>query len=276
MAVFTTEVRTICEQFAGFKDHGSFVDIDRAIEGSWESIFQSNWNTYDKEYKVVLCSKILKHYWMREIGCETVGLWLHYLNTRLGEIMPYYNKLYESAAMEFDPLHDYDLTHTSKRTEDGSTNSSNTNEGTDTLSGTNRGESSTQGSDSVDNTNESTGQSVNKFSDTPQGELTGVLNGTYLTSATVDDTTGSQSSHRQGTNEESSTSESTRTENRTTKNEYSGNTTATTTEDYVLSIKGKSGGKSYSKLLMEYRQSLINIDSEIIDKLADLFMGLWA
>ena len=276
MAVFTTEVRTICEQLAGRKEHGSFVDIDQIITDSWERIFQSSWNTFDDAYKVVLCTKILKHYWMREIGCETVGLWLHYLNTRLGEIMPYYNKLYESAAFEFDPLADYDLTHTSNRTEDGTTNSSNASEGTDSLSGTSSGETSSQGSDTTENTGESTNQNINKFSDTPQGALTGVVNGTYLTNATVDDSTGSQSSRREGTNQETSSSETTRTENRTTKNESTGNTKATTTEDYVLSIKGKSGGKSYSKLLMEYRQTLINIDSEIIDKLADLFMGLWA
>lgn len=276
MAVFTTEVRTICENLAGFENHGSFGDIDRAIAGSWEEIFQPTWNTHDPDYKVILCTKILKHYWMREIGCETVGLWLHYLNTRLGEIMPYYNKLYESAAMEFDPLHDYDITHTSNRTTDGNTDSTNNGETKDIVSGTTEGENTTQSTGTTNSTAENAGQSINKFSDTPQGELSGVLTGTYLTSATVDDSTGSQSSQRQSTDEGSGTSKIERTENRTTTNTNSGNIKATTTEDYVLSIKGKSGGKSYAKLLMEYRQSLINIDLEIIGKLADLFMGLWA
>lgn len=276
MAVFTTEVRTVCENMAGFDKHGSFGDIDRAIAGSWEDIFQATWNTFDPDYKVVLCTKILKHYWMREIGCETVGLWLHYLNTRLGEIMPYYNKLYESAAMEFDPLHDYDITHTSNRTTDGNTNSTNNGEAKDVVSGTTEGENTSRNTGTTSSTAENTGQSINKFSDTPQGELSGLLNGTYLTSATVDDSTGSQSSERQSTDEGSGTSKIERTENRTTTNTNTGNIKATTTEDYVLSIKGKSGGKSYAKLLMEYRQSLINIDLEIINNLADLFMGLWA
>lgn len=276
MAVFTTEVRTIVENLAGLSNHGSFGDIERAIAGSWEEIFQPTWNTFDPEYKVVLCTKILKHYWMREIGCETVGLWLHYLNTRLGEIMPYYNKLYESAAMEFDPLNDYDITHTSNRTTDGNTNSTNNGEAKDVVSGTTEGENTSRNTGTTSSTAENTGQSINKFSDTPQGELSGLLNGTYLTSATVDDSTGSQSSERQSTDEGSGTSKIERTENRTTTNTNTGNIKATTTEDYVLSIKGKSGGKSYAKLLMEYRQSLINIDLEIINNLADLFMGLWA
>lgn len=276
MAKYTTEVRTICENLAGFDNHGSFGDIDRAIAGSWEEIFQSTWNTHDPDYKVILCAKILKHYWMREIGCETVGLWLHYLNTRLGEIMPYYNKLYESAAMVFDPLNDYDITHTSNRTTDGNTNSTNNGEAKDVVSGTTEGENTSRNTGTTSSTAENTGQSINKFSDTPQGELSGLLNGTYLTSATVDDSTGNQSSQRQSTDEGSGTSKIERTENRTTTNTNTGNIKATTTEDYVLSIKGKSGGKSYAKLLMEYRQSLINIDLEIINNLADLFMGLWA
>lgn len=275
MATFTTEVRTICEQFAELGCHVDYNNIEQAIADSWEKIFGANWNTFDPEYKSVLCAKILRHYWMREIGCETVGLWLHYLNTRLGEIMPYYNKLYESAAMEFNPLHDYDLTHTSTRTEDGNTDSTSTITDTGTANTTSESESSSESSDNTQSTNESTGQNINKFSDTPQGALTGVLNGTYLTSATVDDSTGNQNSTRVGNSEESSTRKTTATESRTNENRNIGNVKATTTEDYVLKITGKTGGRSYAKLLMEYRQSLINIDSEIIDKLSDLFMGLW-
>ena len=52
---------------------------------------------FDENYRSVLETKILRHYYTREIGFETVGLWKHYLKTKLNEIMPKYNKLYEAS-----------------------------------------------------------------------------------------------------------------------------------------------------------------------------------
>lgn len=56
---------------------------------------------------------------MREIGTETYGLWHLYLDTTLNEIMPYYNKLYETELLKFNPLYDIDLkrTHNNKTIE---------------------------------------------------------------------------------------------------------------------------------------------------------------
>lgn len=276
MAVFTTELRTLCAAMAGRSENPGFGEIDALIGEVWNQIFTSEWDTFDPAYKEVLCRKILKHYWMREIGTETTGLFLHYLNTRLGETMPYYNELYKSATFEFDPLHDYDMKHTSQRTEDGVTDSQNSGESTDTVNGTDSSTSSRNGEEKVVGQGSTTGQSVNKFSDTPQGSLNGVLTGEYLTNASVDENTGSQNSQRDTTNKDNATSEIKRNESRTNENSSTGKITAKTTEEYVLTMKGKTGGKSYSKLLMEFRDSLINIDKLIIDSLSDLFMGLWA
>lgn len=264
MAAFTTEVRTICEQFAGMVEHTGADDMEMAISQSWKQIFGENWNTHDPLYKEVLCGKILRHYWMREIGAETVGLWLHWLRTRMNEIMPYYNQLYKSALIEFNPIHDYELTHKSQRVHDGNT-TTETEEITETENTTDA-----EGTNQNTNNSESTRQNINKFNDTPQGQLTSVLDGTYLTNATVDDGTG--------------TVKTTVTANQTgkvigagtTTGASSGVSTVKNTEDYTLTISGKTGGKSYSKLLTEFRETLLNIDMMIINDLSDLFMGLWA
>lgn len=264
MSTFTTEVRTICEQFAGMNERTDADNMEAAIGASWRKIFGENWNTHDPSYKEVLCSKILRHYWMREIGGETVGLWLHWLRTRMGEIMPYYNELYKSALIEFNPMHDYELNHKSQRINDGNT-TTETEEITEIENTTD-----TEGSNHSTNNRESTRQNINKFNDTPQGQLTNVLNGTYLTNATVDDATGADNT--------------TATSNQTGKVSGSGTTSGSTsgvstvknTEDYTLTISGKTGGKSYSKLLTEFRETLLNIDMMIINDLSDLFMGLWA
>lgn len=276
MAVFTTELRTLCESTFGANKHLGGADVDHVIEGCWEQIFTSEWNTYDPTYKKILCRKILRHYWMREIGTETTDLFLHYLNTRMEEIMPYYNDLYKSATLEFNPLFDYDLQTTSKRTSDGETASLSTVSGTDNLTGANNGTTSGSRTGKVTDKNSDTGQDVTKFSDTPQGELSGVLNGNYLTSATVVDKSSSTNGDRSTQDTTTETIEHNRTEQRTNESTKNDSGTAKTTEDYVLSVKGKSGGKSYSKMLTEFRDTLINIDKMIIDELHDLFMGLWA
>lgn len=274
--MFTTELRTLCESTFGTIKHLPGGSVDHVIEGCWEQIFTNEWNTYDPAYKKVLCRKILRHYWMREIGQETTDLFLHYLNTRMEEIMPYYNDLYKSATLEFNPLFDYDLQTTSKRTSDGETASSSTVTGTDNLTGADSGTSSGNSTGKITDKDTVTGQDVTKFSDTPQGELSGVLNGNYLTNATVVDKSNTTNGDRSTQNTTSETNEHNRTEQRTNESTKNDSGTAKTTEDYVLSVKGKSGGKSYSKLLTEFRDTLINIDKMIIDELNDLFMGLWA
>ena len=49
---------------------------------------------FDESYRDVLNQKILDHYYMDEIGFETAPLFRFYLNTKLNEIMPFYNTLY--------------------------------------------------------------------------------------------------------------------------------------------------------------------------------------
>ena len=49
---------------------------------------------FDEEYREVLNKKIVDHYLFREIGFETAEMFKHYVNTKMREIMPYYNKLY--------------------------------------------------------------------------------------------------------------------------------------------------------------------------------------
>ena len=116
MSKYTTEVRYICEQKSELEESKGFTSVDDIISKSWNKIFTTNVNFFDENYKQVICKKILKHYYMREIGCETVGLWMLWMNTRLEEIMPYYNQLYLSEKLKYDPLTDVNVSRTHKRT----------------------------------------------------------------------------------------------------------------------------------------------------------------
>ena len=53
------------------------------------------------------------------------------------------------------------------------------------------------------------------------------------------------------------------------------NGTNNSTQEYLQKVQGKRGGTSNSKMLMEYRQTFLNIDMQIINELEDLFMLIW-
>lgn len=235
MSKYTTEVRFICESKSGLEVSGGSGDVDNIIAGSWNKIFTSKAPFFDEAYRSVLCQKILKHYYLREICCETVGIWTLWMNTRLEEIMPYYNQLYESAKIEFNPMHDVDLIREHKRTENEEANSNRT---------------STSNSDSTTSNN-----SKELYSDTPQGSITGLESNSYLTNATIEENTGDSTITLNNTDE-------------TTNN-------VNTTEDYIETITGKQGTESFSNLLNKFRETFLNIDMMIIEEFSDLFFGLW-
>lgn len=239
MSKYTTEVRYICEKACGYDASQGYGKVNEILAESWAKIFDFDFEVFDPEYKSVLCQKILKHYYTREIGFETVGLWKLKLDMRMNEIMPYFNQLYRSTMLEFNPLYDMDY----RRIHEGSDESQ-----TDT----NTVVQNTQNRD--DNRVDT---AMEMYSDTPQGALTNVEKGAYLTNAT----------------------KNTDTSNQTTTTNTNGHTNATTgftsTDEYVDHIVGKFPGKSYGKLLTEYRDAIINVDMMVIEALSDLFMKLW-
>lgn len=71
---------------------------------------------FDEGYRPILNQKILDHYMFREIGLETPDKFNFFLGRKMREIMPYYNKVYESELIRFDPLAT-DFTRESRQTD---------------------------------------------------------------------------------------------------------------------------------------------------------------
>ena len=209
MSKYTTEVRYICETEAGYDESKGYNDVATIIANSRTKIFNFDYPIYDEAYRSVLETKILKHYYTREIGLETVGLWKLKLDTKMNEIMPYYNQLYRSALLEFNPLWTEDITSDHNRGTDGT--SLNVNERDNT---------------SVSNSNST---SRNKYSDTPQGSLQNIENDTYLTNARkITDDTDSI-----GVNE----------------SKEQNNNVFSNTEEYLEHVKGRRGKDASELLL---------------------------
>lgn len=138
---------------------------------------------FDDSHRTELNEKIVNRFRFREIGFETAALFVHYFKTTLHEIMPLYNELYKSAALDYDILNDADYTET---TEAGSAS-----------------DSATTGSSG------STSHSAHGRSDTPQGSIdfSDITSNEYLTDADIDDgsTTGTTSGESHSTGSSNAT-----------------------------------------------------------------------
>ena len=113
-----------------------------------------------------LASKIVDHYYMREIGFETIGLFKHYAKVTMQELMEEYLPLIYSSSIQYDPLVNVDFTETFER-------EANVD---------NKGNSiSNSGSNS---------SSLGVNSDTPQGRISksGILAGDYASSTGATET----------------------------------------------------------------------------------------
>lgn len=307
MSKYTTEVRYICEYYAGLDKSVGGAKVDDVIDKSLSGVFDFDFPIFDEKYRKVLEKKILKHYYTREIGLETVGLWKLKLNTKLNEIMPYYNKLYNSELLDFNPFYNINRTTKSDRNFKGNENKSETltenikNKGTnDYTNTTNRtgtsvealGEKNKQTYDITDSGNNSKqSNSKDRYSDTPQGSLTNIENNAYLTNARIVDNqesgtdtnkkTGSTLDEKSGENTTNTTLVNTDTMKQAMTNDTD-KTNSTVDEkiinnldDYLENVSGKEGTETYSEMLIKYRNTFLNIDMQVISDLEELFMQIW-
>ena len=291
MSKYTTEVRFICETAAGYTESQGYNNIESILSASAPKIFNFDFPIFDENYRLALEKKILRHFYVREIGFETVGLWKYWLNVKLNEIMPYYNQLYESALLQFNPFYDVDVKteHHSEGNSTGKDQSDYTR--TDNLNqeftqdGTidDDGTIEDNGTITDDGTNGYTLDTTNRYSDTPQGGINGLENDTYLTRAELNRNHNEGTDYNQRTLDTTKTNHNTRTfdtlfntkNTGTQRNEGTLNKTIDTTEDYIDHVVGKTAGASYAKMLTEYRDTFLNIDLMVINELEPLFFGLW-
>lgn len=164
MSKYTIEVR---ELFTPIKYNPPLYTKDQ-VEGFFKNYELSDYLTPSQIGTITtagiwskdkLAKKIVNHYYMREIGQETIGLWIHYVKDTMDLLMEEYLPLIYSASISYDPLINVDYTETFTRT----ANVDNTGE-------------------SISNSTNS-GNSIGINSDTPQGRITkaSILAGNYAT-----------------------------------------------------------------------------------------------
>ena len=175
MAKYSIELRKICDTLGEDEVRSWFMDYDLTNYLTAEEIEVINTRgTWNKQR---LAQKIIDHYYMEEIGVETVALFKRRAKVAMQEIMEEKLPLIYSAAIAYDPLVNVDYT--------------------ETYQGTSSMESSSNGSAS------SSSSSLNVNSDTPQGQISksAILNGSYASSTSADEIEDGSSSSSTGTNE---------------------------------------------------------------------------
>lgn len=95
------------------------------VESGYDLQALKSYPIFDESYRQILNQYILNHFWLREIGAETVGEFDLFLTNTMNEIMPYYNGLFRMTMSEIDPLTNYKYKEILDKTEAGTTDSSN-------------------------------------------------------------------------------------------------------------------------------------------------------
>lgn len=166
MAKYTIELRRICELYGRDEVEKWFKSYDTShyLTPEQIEILEKN-HVWSKDR---LATKIVEHYYMREIGLETPALFKHYALVTMNEIMEKYLLLIYSKFLEYNPLSNVDYTETYTREIEGEAQNKGTSK-----------------SNSNSNSN-----GINVSNDTPQTNISkeDILNGHYATSASASET----------------------------------------------------------------------------------------
>lgn len=232
------------------------------------NIFDFKYPFYDERKRPEFEEKFIRHFYFREIGCETIDRFKVYLEDKFATVFPYYNELFNAAQIEYSILNNYNLTEefTTERVNKGKTAGVSSSVGqlfgnqeseskqdkvvdnvgnVDTLGKDTETETGTSVTDTTGKTkvvgsgdrttNESVTEdkeNVRKFLDTPQG-LTDLSTSKYLTDLT--ETTENNSVDRDVSEESNST--------QTTDTEGNSETTTTRNGEKNSLVNQESTGK---------------------------------
>lgn len=195
------------------------IELRHVVEN--HDIFDFDYPFYDEQKRPKFEEDFIRHFYFREICCDTVDRFKVFLEDKMKTVFPYYNELFKTAQVEYSILDNYDITETTtmKRENTGSTSgesysvgktideqSAETTEdrtahkaGEETATSENNRDASvttkTDGTESqkvtedktltVNETEKTDDEEIKKFLDTPQGKVD-LSDSKYLTTLNHD------------------------------------------------------------------------------------------
>lgn len=274
MSAITTLCRYVCEEKSGLRESVGFSKIDEVLENSYNKIFTTSAIIGNSNYTKEIQKKILKHYYMNEIGQETVGLWQYCINMTFEEIANYYTKLYDIFTAEINPLINYKTHETSltKNDKNETTDFTGTQKQNSMNDETNNTTNNVNGNTTGKNTTNVDDKNIDRYSDTPHNSISNIENNTYLTNARITDKTGKNTTTNETANYQNTINNSTRhTTNNSTnttnnKNEIESNSNI----DFEKNVESLTTAPQ--ELLQKYKDFVFNLDRMIIDEFKECFL----
>lgn len=286
----------------------------RKIKDEFYSAMQ-DYPIFDESYRQELNDKIYHACRYREIGFETVELFLEELQEFMELNMQEYNYLYKSNLIDLTPLqrvkiiellssnegYSKDRTQeikqdtTFNREENGDSTVNGNEESTNTRTDNLKTQTEDTGTIDVENTDENTTSNTNFNSDFPQGNLTDKTDSNYYTTGSKSDGTNNTTSNSTTTNNLTTVKEDTgsvenegsveteTTTNYSNEREETGNSKTDDTENIEYErnyehTKEKTGNtdKTDFELISQYRKLFLNVDKKLIQAMKkELFMNIW-
>lgn len=122
MSKYTIMIKDIVNNYSITSENK---DIDSKLDVARTYLFDFDYPVIDEATKKRIEIAILKHYYMREIAFETVGIFKIKLNDRLNLIMPRYNALYNKQDLNLSPYINSYLNETGNTTNENNTDVNN-------------------------------------------------------------------------------------------------------------------------------------------------------
>ena len=283
MASYTMLLRTYIEMWS---QNEKDLSIRERIEIGRKKLFDFDYPFYvdDPQEKKEFETRFIRHFYMKEIGFETEGLFKFHLETWLITNMEYYNKLYESSLLEYNPLENFRVTTKReienkmlrKDVRDTTQNSSVKDSGTFSNDGSSTGKNTSKGS----NTNDSFNRNLK--SDTPDGRLgittkdgQGVIEYASNINEDVETGKGTSTSTNDGTASNKQSGKSSNSGTGEVKGKDNLNSNVDNNQDLKEEKYGKIGTQSYATMLQEYRNALLRVDKLLFDEIKVLFMLIY-
>lgn len=190
-------------------DSESKTKIRNLAKAGRETIFDFDYPLSDNINKETFETNILNHYLMRRIGYETVTAFQIGLESKLNEIMPVYNKMFD---VLFTDLGDVTIKEGTGNRETKTDTKGKDNKTTNNITGK-TSQNNSETNNTLSNTTNTTTENISdrRNSELPQSEIENVQNASYLTDYNYDtvNNTGEDTSESEGNSTtESSSSES--------------------------------------------------------------------
>jgi hypothetical protein len=238
------------------------VELGRLLTTDFK-LFDFDYQFDDANFKERIEQEILDYYYDSEIGYETPDMFKRRFKARWTRIMPYYNELYNTTLLAYNPLTNYKVedaleqlaTSTNTQTTDMTLTGTNTVKNT----GTNSIEGTIHDSTSVDDNT--------KSSDYPQQPIAG---GDFLSG----ESTGSTNSTADSTNNATTTLDTTIATTDSGTNAGTITNTGSVDTGYTKTIEGITG-ITYPELIEKHRGAILRINDMIIQEMKKCFILLY-